>query len=186
MTPGASPRGFASTAKLQTMDNAITYFTAVAALAIVLQMLILLGMYLQVRQMNAHITRITTDVHERLEPILSRVHFLLEESHENFRRMVSDGAEMTHLARVQAQKVDRVFTEAVDRLRDQILRADQILTGVLEHVEDAGVHLRKTVLEPVQQATAFIRGIKSGIDFLRARRASPERAAQQQDEELFI
>jgi len=38
----------------------------------------------------------------------------------------------------------------------------------------------------VQQATAFIRGIKSGIDFLRARRASPERAAQQQDEELFI
>jgi len=168
------------------MENAVTIFTGVAALAIVLQMLILLGMYLQVRQMNAHITRITSELHERLDPILSRIHFLLEESSGNFRQMVSDGAELTHLARSQAQKVDRVFSEAVDRLRDQILRADQILTGVLEQVEDAGSQFRKTVLEPVQQATAFIRGIKSGIDFLRARQRSPERAQQQPDEELFI
>ena len=168
------------------MENAVTIFTGVAALAIVLQMLILLGMYLQVRQMNAHITRITSELHERLDPILSRIHLLLEESSGNFRQMVSDGAELTHLARSQAQKVDRVFSEAVDRLRDQILRADQILTGVLEQVEDAGSQFRKTVLEPVQQATAFIRGIKSGIDFLRARQRSPERAQQQPDEELFI
>ena len=42
---------------------------------------------------------------------------------------MGDTAEITRLARGQAQKVDRVFTEALERLRIQVIRADQILTG---------------------------------------------------------
>jgi len=41
------------------------------------------------------------------------------------------------LARGQAQKIDRVFTDAADRLRGQLVQADRILTGTLEAIEDA-------------------------------------------------
>ena len=34
--------------------------------------------------------------------------------------------------------MDRLMTEATDRLRGQLVRADRILTGTLEAVEDAG------------------------------------------------
>ena len=54
---------------------------------------------------------------------------------------MGDGAEITRIARGQAQKVDRVFTEAVERLRIQVIRADHILTGALEVVEDTGVEI---------------------------------------------
>ncbi|MBI3406002.1 MAG: hypothetical protein HY046_11155 [Acidobacteria bacterium] len=170
------------------METWLIVFVGLSSLAIILQMLILMGMYLQVRQLSAHMTRLSTDLHTRVDPILSRLHFLLEESQEQIRQVVSDAAEITHLAKTQAQKVDRVFSEAVDRLRDQINRADQILTGAMEEMEEAGSQIKRTVLEPVKQATAVLQGIKSGIEFFRTRgrRPTPDRATQQQDEELFI
>lgn len=168
------------------MENWLPFFVGVTALAVVLQMAILLGMYLQFRQMNERMTRIATDLHEKLNPILTRLNFIIEDSQGRIASMVADAAEIAHLARGQAQKVDRVFTEAVERLRIQVIRADQILTGALEHIEEAGAKFRKTVWEPVHQATAFIRGVRSGLEYLRAERRAPERAREQQDEELFI
>jgi len=98
---------------------------------------------------------------------------------------VADVSEIVHLARGQAQKVDRVFTEAVDRLRVQLIHADQILSGTMEAVEVAGSKIRRTVLGPVQQASALIKGIQAGLEFFRARGRGREGAADQ-DEGLFI
>jgi hypothetical protein len=168
------------------MDAWLKLFIAIASLAILLQMLILLGMYLQVRQMNERMTRIATDLHARLDPILSRLNYMLEDAQPRLASIAADAAEIAHVARSQAQKVDRLFAEAVDRLRMQLIRADQILTGALEAVEDAGTEIREKVLRPVQQASAFIKGVKAGLDFLRGHRVSPERAREQQDESLFI
>jgi type IV secretory pathway VirB2 component (pilin) len=95
---------------------------------------------------------------------------------------------MVYLARTQAQKMDRVFTEATDRLRGQLVRADRILTGTLEAVEDAGAQVRRSFLGPVQKVSAVVHGIKIGLDVLRARRREPQSATEavEQEDELFI
>jgi len=66
----------------------------------------------------------------------------------------------------------------------QIIRADQILTGALEVVEDAGSRVRKTVAGPVIQASAVLHGLKVGIDYLRGR--TGDKAGMATDDELFI
>jgi hypothetical protein len=168
------------------MESWLPFFVIVAAVAIILQMGILLLMYLQFRQMNERMTRIATDLQNKVEPILSRVHDVLEDSHGRITSMVVDASEVVHLARNQAQKVDALFTESVDRLRLQVIRADQLLTTAMEQIEQAGTQLRQTVLEPVQKATAFIRGVQAGLEVFRGQRHSPERVREHQDEELFI
>lgn len=168
------------------MESWLPFFVVVAALAIVLQMVILLLMYLQFRQMNERLTRIATDFQNKVEPILTRVHYLLEDSHGRITSMVTDASEIVHLARGQAQKVDGLFTEAVDRLRLQVIHADQLLTSAMQHLENAGVQFRQSVLEPVQKASAFIKGVQAGLEFFRGQRRSPERSREHQDEELFI
>ncbi|MBI1750572.1 MAG: hypothetical protein HY234_09530 [Acidobacteria bacterium] len=168
------------------MDPWLKFFIVLAAVAIIGQMLILLGMFLQVKSLNERMTRIAGDLQGKLEPILTRLHLMVEEVGPQISSAAADAAEITRLARAQTEKIDRVFTEAVDRLRMQVLRADQILTGAIEEIEDAGTEFKKNVLRPVRQATAFVKGIKVGLDFLRAQRHSPERAREQQDEELFI
>jgi len=84
--------------------------------------------------------------------------------------------------------VDRVFTDAADRLRGQLVHADRILTGALEAVEEAGSQFKHSFWRPMQKASALVQGIKVGLDLLRSRRGSSrgDEPREQQEEELFI
>lgn len=168
------------------MEHWLPFFVAITALAVVLQMAILAAMYLQFRQMNERMTRIATDLQARMNPILSRLQILVEDTQPRITNMVVDATEIVHLARGQAQKMDRVFTEMMDRLRSQLIHADQILAGALEAIDEAGSHVRKTIWGPVHQASAFLKGVKVGLDVLRAQRRPPEHRSEQQDDGLFI
>lgn len=169
------------------MNVWIEGFIVIAAIAIVVQMAILLGMYLQMKGAIEKFTEIADELKGRVDPILLRTNRILEDSEDKIASIMGDGAEITRLARGQAQKIDRVFTDTLERLRVQVIRADQILTGTLEVIEDAGTRVKSTLWGPVHQVSAVLKGIKVGIDVLRgvqARRAEPDGAPQ--DEELFI
>lgn len=168
------------------MATWLPVFVIVAAVAIVLQAAILYAVYKEVRQAHERITRATADLHARMDPVLSRLQVLLEEVQPRLSGMVADASEITHLARNQAHKVDRIFSEAVDRLRMQIIHADHILTGALEAVGEAGTKVRRTIWGPVQQASALIKGVQVGLNFFRSQRRPPDRTGEQPDEGLFI
>ncbi len=170
------------------MDSWLAAFVAITGLAVLLQAAVLAAMYFQIRQATRRLEQIATDLQTRVNPILSRIQILTEDVQPRLSSMVSDAAEITHLARSSAQRMDRAFTEMLDRLRMQLLHADQILTGALEAVDQAGSQFRKTVLGPVQSATALIRGIQTGLEFFRSSRHKPREGShsEPQDEGLFI
>jgi phage-related protein len=175
------------------MTNWLPFFVAVTAMAVVVQAGVMVGMFIAIRRTTERVESITTDLQARITPILTRVQILVEDTQPRITSVVADAAEISHLARSQAQKVDRIFTEAIDRMRLQLAHADQILTGALEAVEDAGSEIRRTVIGPVQSATAVIRGIQTGLEFFRSRRqhrrerpASAAPSSDISDENLFI
>jgi hypothetical protein len=170
------------------METWVAVFVVVAAAAIVLQAAILVAMFFQMRRTMERMERFTADLESRLSPILSRVQILLEDTQPKISEMIADAAHVVYLARGQAQKVDRLFTEASDRLRGQLVRADRILTGALEAVEDAGAKFSHTIWRPMHKASALVQGIKVGLDLLRSRRRSnrnPDPSVER-EEELFI
>ena len=169
------------------MNAWLEVFIVVASIAIVVQAAMLTALFFEMKRLSARLERFTTDLESRLTPILSRVQIFLEDTQPRIAEMVADAAHVVYLARAQAQKVDRVFTEASDRLRGQLVRADRILTGALEAVEDAGSKFTHSVWRPVQKVSALMQGIKVGIDLLRSRRGNrrPEEPLEQ-EEELFI
>jgi uncharacterized protein YoxC len=166
------------------------FFSIVAAIALVVQVGILIGLFLQLRKTTESINRMVTDLHTRMGPILTRTQIMLDDTQPKISALVEDASHMVYLARVQAQKMDKVFTEASDRLRGQLVRADRILTGTIEAVEDAGAQVRRNFLGPVQKISAVVHGIKIGLDVLRSRRREPEGRAEregvEQEDELFI
>jgi uncharacterized protein YoxC len=169
------------------METWVAVFVIVAAVAIVMQAGLLMAMFFQTRRTMDRMERFTSDLESKLAPILNRVQILLEDTQPKISEMVADAAHVVYLARAQAQKVDRVFTEASDRLRGQVVRADRILTGALEAVEDAGSKFSHGVWRPVQKVSALMQGIRVGLDLLRSRRGNrkPEEPLEQ-EEELFI
>jgi len=167
----------------------LEFFSIVAAIALVVQVVILTALFFQMRRTSENVNRLVGDLQSRVGPILTRVQILLDDTQPKISSMVNDASHIVYLARGQAQKVDRVFTDAADRLRGQLLHADRILTGTLEAVEDAGMRFRSSFWRPLQKATALIQGIKVGLDLLRSRRGGNSRRdepREQQEEELFI
>jgi 5-hydroxyisourate hydrolase-like protein (transthyretin family) len=169
------------------MSGWVEAFIVIAAIAIVMQMAVMLAMMLQVKKSLEHFTRLSTDLQGRIDPILSRVNRILEDSEGRISSVMGDTAEITRIARGQAQKIDRVVTDTIERLQIQVIRADQILTGAMEVVDEAGTKFRNTLWGPIRQASAVMKGIKVGLDMLRRHQGGvPETDAISQDEELFI
>ncbi len=171
------------------MESWMPFFVIVTAVAIVLQAIMLIALFLQLRRTAARVEETISDLNTRLSPIISRLQILVDDVSPRISGLVADASELTRLARSQAQKVDRILTETMERLRLQLIHVDQILTGAMETIEEAGSRMRDTVWGPVVKASAMIRGIQSGLEFLRTarnRRHSVEQPSEQQDEGMFI
>jgi uncharacterized protein YoxC len=168
----------------------LEFFCIVAAVALVVQVVILTMLFFQLRRTTENVNRLVGDLHTRVGPILTRAQILLDDTQPKISSMVTDASHIVYLARGQAQKIDRVFTDAADRLRGQLVHADRILTGTLEAVEDAGAKFSHSFWRPMQKASALVQGIKVGLDLLRSRRSRNRRSGdeprEQQEEELFI
>ncbi len=166
----------------------LEFFSIVAAIALVVQVVILTALFFQMRRTTENVNRLVGDLQSRVGPILTRVQILLDDTQPKISSMVNDASHIIYLARGQAQKMDRVFTEASDRLRGQLVHADRILTGTLEAVEEAGSKFKHSFWRPVQKASALVHGIKVGLDLLRSRRGNRRRddPREQQEEEMFI
>lgn len=163
-------------------------FVVVAAVAIVFQAIILGALFFETRRVMRKVEGIMGEVESRLRPILSRTQIMLDDLQPKISTLVADAAHVVYLTRGQAQKLDRVLTDASDRFRGQIAHADRIVTGTLESIEEAGTNFRRTVWSPVHKVSALVQGIKVGLDVLRARRdrnSNPEDPLET-EEELFI
>ncbi|MDP9147418.1 MAG: DUF948 domain-containing protein [Acidobacteriota bacterium] len=167
------------------MEFWLEVFSIVAAIALVVQVVILGALFFELRRTTEKVNKLVGDMQTRIGPILSRVQILLDDTQPKISEMVSDASHIVYLARGQAQKMDRVLTEASDRLRGQLVHADRILTGTLGAVEDAGTKIRTGFWGPMRKASAMVQGIKVGLDLLRSRRPG-RRHDEPQEEELFI
>jgi type IV secretory pathway VirB2 component (pilin) len=174
------------------MPSWIGFFIVLTSLAIILQTIILIALFVQVRRTATRTEQVVSDVRTQLTPILSRIQLLVGDVAPRLTGIVSDASEITRLARSQTQRVDRIFAETVERARLQLVHLDQILTGALETVEDAGAQLRRSVVGPVTKTAALIRGIQTGLEFYRSvrreghHRPSEPSAERSPDEGMFI
>lgn len=171
------------------MESWMPFFVMVTTLALVMQAIIALFFFLHLRRTAARIEKTVAEINSRLMPLISRVQILVEDISPHIIEIVTDASEITYLARGQAQKVDRILSETLERLRMQLIHVDQILTGAMEAVEEAGSRVRQTVWGPMVKATALIRGIQAGIDFFRTVRQKRDRRetpGEHQDEGMFI
>lgn len=170
------------------MQVTMELFIVVAALTLIVQAGILVLLFFQLRKTTESVNKIMGDLHSRMGPILTRTQIMLDDTQPKISALVEDAAQIVYLTRTQAQKFDKIATEATDRLRGQLVHLDRILTGTLEAVEDAGSQFRRSFWGPVHKASALVHGIKIGLDVLRSRRSAPPASdtTVEQEDELFI
>ena len=153
------------------MESWMPFFVIVITLTVVMQSIILVMLFVNLRRTAARVEQIVIELNARLNPILSNMQTLVEDLSPRISGIVADSAEIVHLARSQAEKVDQVVTETMDRLRLQIIHVDHLIMGGMEAVEEAGSRIKQTIWGPVLHAAALVRGFQTGIDYFLSSRA---------------
>lgn len=167
-------------------------FIAVTSAAVVLQAFILAFMYLAMRKSSARMEAIAEEVKSKAVPALELAQSVLSELRPKLAVIADNLTETTISVRSQVERMDATVSDAVDRARLQVIRADELLTRTLDRVEETSEVVHKTVISPVRQFSGLIQGVTAGIEFLmggRGRRNGGSRAEARRpvpQDEMFI
>ena len=167
-------------------DTWLILILILVGLAVLMQAGAMVGIWLTVRKFPEQIEGIRADVKQRLDPLTQSVTEIVANSRDPLRTITANLAEISQLLQTRSKDVDTLVADLVDKSRVQIQRLDQMVTGVVEKVEDTAAVVQRQVLVPVQEISAVIHGIRSGLEFLFARRRASSVTEATQDEQLFI
>jgi methyl-accepting chemotaxis protein len=148
-------------------------FIAVTALAVLMQAIILLAIFVAVRKAARSITEQVEDLRASVMPILDTTRNLINRVAPKIEDATADLAEITHGLRAQTAQMESAATEIVDRVRRQTNRLDKMFTGVLDSVDKAGAFVADAVSKPVRQISGLLASLKAIVESLRTSAAAP-------------
>jgi hypothetical protein len=172
------------------MENLIPLFVALTGAAVLLQAGVLIALYLAVRKTTTKMEALAEELKSKTLPALDLASGTLSDLRPKLRVIADNLTETTIMVRSQVERVDATVSDATDRARLQVIRADELLTRTLDRVEQTSEMVAKTVVSPVRQVSGVIQGVTAGLEFLlgnRARRnGESRRPSPMPQDEMFI
>jgi len=159
------------------MDTLLTAFIAVTAAAVVVQMLILFGMFIAMRKMAGRIEALaekvedtTSVVQVRVMPLLEnakamqeQVKGFIETERPKIEALVENVTEISSDARATVERLQVTVNDALDRARLQVIRGDEMLTRTMNRLEETSERVQQTVMSPVRQVSGLMQAISTGV-----------------------
>jgi len=172
------------------MDK-LSLFILLTGIAVSLQALVLLAMYLAMRKSGERMEALATEIKIKVLPAVEQGQEVLNELRPKLQVIADNLEETTSTLRSQVKRVDATVNDAVDRARLQVIRADELLSRTLDRVEQTSDMVHKTVISPVRQLSGIMQGITVALEFLlsgRGRRNGGRREERRPvpQDEMFI
>ena len=166
---------------------------AVGALALLIQALVLLGIYVGIRKASKSIKEEIEDLRSSVMPILDTSKELAETTKQLVVRLtpkvesaVTDMAELARGLRRQAADVEIAADEILGRVRKQTGRIDTMFTGTMDAVDKASTFVAETVSKPIRQLSGLLASIKAIVESLRASDPSYREPSMHDDKDMFV
>ena len=166
------------------MDPVLKIFIYATAVAVILQMIILLVLVISMRKTSAKLEALAGEIYGRAVPILTSAESLLNDSRGKVELIMGNLVSTTNTLKTQMDRLDATVNDIVDRTRLQVIRADDIVTRTLDRVEQTTEIVQHTVVSPVRQISGIVQGLSVGVSAFFGHNRRRPRATQ--DEELFI
>ena len=137
-------------------------FLGIIAFAVMIMALIQIAAIFAGIRLARRVDQIATQLDQEIKPLIA-----------NLTTLSSEASRAAALAAKQAERLDRVFGEMVQRVDQTLAAAQEFVTG------------------PARQGMAIMTGVKAVIDTFRSlreasRRRAPARPAVDEEESLFI
>ncbi len=170
------------------MENTvITIFVVVAAVAIVVQMVILFALYKALRQSSSRMEGIAGRLEQQASPVLATAAAILDDAKPKIAELTTNLAESSAIVRAQVAQVGEATGEIVERVRMNAARLDDFVLSAAHKVEATSELLQEKVLSPMRRVRAVVSALSAGLAFLKSNRSQRKNTGGQvEDEEMFI
>jgi methyl-accepting chemotaxis protein len=173
----------------------LAVFTAVAAIALMIQAGLLLAIYKISRQMQAKMEELTPRVEAVADDALAlakegkalaiegkvQIHEIGEKIHEIGEKSV----EILDSTRRQLARVEELVNDVAGRARNQLDRAEMVADDVMSRTQETIALVHGGIMKPIREVNGLAMGVQAAIRyFMRGGRPNPDRATA--DEEMFI
>lgn len=145
-------------------------FTAVTACSVLLQALILLGIFIGLRKFMTKIEGIADEVKEKAIPTLESSRSLIEDISPKLKVATTNLTEISHTLRHEADHVGQSVDALLDKTNSQIRRVDDMVTAAFDVVEHASKTIENAVTVPARHVSGVISGVKAGVGAFVGRR----------------
>lgn len=145
-------------------------FIAVTSVAVVLQTLILAGLYFSVRKMMERTQSLQQKMNDQALPLVAKVRSFVDQSAPKLQSVVSNVTESSELLRAQAGKVDEAVTEIVGVCRTQVNRAGELATRTMTRVDQTAAAAQSVVNTPLRRVSGIMEGVAAGLAYLASAR----------------
>lgn len=160
-------------------------FVAVTSVAVVLQTLILAGMYISIRKMSHRMEALSTRMEEHVLPLVEKVRGIVDQNAPMLHTVVTNLTETSTLVRSKAGQINEAVTEIVGIARTQAAKADILATRTMQRVDMTAEALQHTVTSPMRHLSAMMEGVTAGFgQYVAGRKARRAKAAP--NNEMFI
>ena len=168
-------------------NHIITIFVVVAAVAIVVQMGILLALYLALRRTSERMEGIAGRLEQQATPVLATASAILDDAKPKIAEITTNLAETSVSVRTHVGQVGNAATEIVERARMQAARLDEFVLNAAHKVEATTELLQHKVFSPIRRVRAVVTALNAGLSFFKSNRPQRKRnPGEVEDEEMFI
>jgi hypothetical protein len=159
----------------------LTIFVAVAAVALVIQLITLVAMFLEIRKLESLITGIWPE----MQKIIAASRRTVETVEVHVKEIGAASTAIVGVTKQQVAKIDELLNDATTRAKVQMERAEMVLDDTMGRTQETVSIVQRTVLRPIREINGVLAGVKTGIAYLsRSGRPTVDHATS--DEEMFI
>jgi hypothetical protein len=156
-------------------------FVAVSAVALFIQALTLVGLFLVARDLRTKLMAVWPEIQE----IIGTSKRTVERVEKHIEKIGSTSSEILNVTKQQLVKVDELVSDAATRAKVQMERAEMVLDDTMTRVTQTVSVVQRGVLRPVREVHGVVSGIRTALQYLgRGRRPTVDHATS--DEEMFI
>ena len=172
------------------MENWVAIFVVVAAVAIVIQMGLLMAMYISMKKTSDRVNNLAAAVETRGLPLLETVSGLVTTNAPKVNVILDNAMEASKTAKQQVDRLDTTVSDIVDRTRLQVIRVDELVTRTVDRVEETTDLVHHTVISPVKALAGVLSGVTTTANLLfgsgKRRRRAPNPRNGGPEDEMFI
>jgi hypothetical protein len=156
-------------------------FVAISAVALLMQGVALIGVFLVIRQIRTKVFLVWPEI----ETIVGVAKRTTEDAGKHLNTIGKTSTDMLGLAKQQLVKVDGLLDDASTRAKVQMERAEMVLDDSMTRFQSTVSVVQRTVLRPIREVHGLVSGIRTAVQYLgRSSRSTVDHATS--DEEMFI